>query len=163
MARPVSKRKVGFFPENYSFTPDIVCPEGESEVILTHDELESIRLSDVLNMEQNDAAQKLGISRGTFQRILNSARKKTADALVYGRKISIAGGSYRLQDCFAVCADCGHEWNASCDVLFYESQGKCPDCKSENIACSDGSGKCSLGKRRHIDMLSAHTRQKYVR
>ena len=163
MARPVSKRKVGFFPENYSFTPDIVCPEGETEVVLTHDELESLRLSDVLGMEQSEAAKKLGISRGTLQRILKSARSKTADALIYGRKISIQGGSYCLRECFAVCADCGHKWQAPCDVLFYEHQGMCPECNSENITCSDGKGKCSLGERRHRDMLNAHTRQKYVK
>ena len=161
MARPVTKRKIGFFPENYRFFPENSCKSGEPEVTLTHGELESIRLSDLKGWEQAKAAESMGISRGTYQRILNRARQKMADALVNGRGICIAGGEYTLGDCYARCANCGHTWQAPCDILFYEGEGKCPSCGSEDIGCSDGHGKCSLGERRHQDMLSADTRQKY--
>lgn len=163
MARPVKKRKVGFFPENYVFRPDICCSEGKKEITLTHDELESVRLCDLCSMEQAQAAESMGISRGTYQRILNSARQKIADALVNGRGISISGGDYSLGDCHANCADCGHTWQAPCDVLFYEYDGKCPECGSQNIGCSDGTGRCSLGDARHKKMLDPNTRQKYIK
>lgn len=163
MARPVTKRKIEFFPENYRFRPDICCREGDKEVTLTHDELESVRLSDLKSMEQAQAAERMGISRGTFQRILNSARAKLADALVNGRGIVISGGQYTLNDCRAHCADCGHTWQAPCDVLFYDYDGKCPECGSENIGCSGGAGKCSLGETRHKKMMDPTERQKYVR
>ena len=163
MARPVTKRKVGFFPENYRFTPDTPSPEKEGGVSLTHDELESIRLSDLETMEQAEAAESMGISRGTYQRILNSAHAKLADALVNGKAIDIKGGEYALCDCHAHCAQCGYKWQAPCDVLFYEKEGRCPECGSQNIGCSDGSGKCALGERRHKDMLRPETRQRYIR
>ncbi len=161
MARPVIKRKVGFFPENYHFTPDVSCEEGDKEIILTHGELESIRLADLLGLEQTEAARSMGISRGTYQRILNAARKKVADALVFGRIITINGGEYALNHCFAHCEECNHSWKAPCDVIFYENHGKCPECGSINIGCSDGKGKCSLGERRHQNMLNPNSRQKY--
>ena len=163
MARPVTKRKIGFFPENYRFRPDICCREGKKEVTLTHDELESVRLSDLSFMEQAQAAASMGISRGTYQRILNSAHAKIADALVNGREISISGGQYSLCDCYAHCSGCGHKWQAPCDALFYENDGKCPECGSQNIGCSDGAGRCSLGEARHKKMLDPRTRQKYVK
>ena len=55
-------------------------------------------------MEQDTAAERMGISRGTFQRILYSARRKTALALTEGKTILIDGGNYKVQDC---C--CGHQ------------------------------------------------------
>jgi predicted DNA-binding protein (UPF0251 family) len=161
MARPVTKRKVGFFPENYRFFPEKACKNGKSEVVLSHDELESLRLSDLKGFEQTQAAESMGVSRGTYQRILNRARQKMADALVNGRGICVSGGEYTLNDCYANCANCGHTWKAPCDALFYDGQGKCPSCGSEDIGCSDGHGKCSLGERRHKDMLGAATRQDY--
>jgi len=161
MARPTTKRKIGFFPENYRFKPDIPCAEKDSDVTLTHDELESIRLSDLESLEQAQAAQKMGISRGTYQRILNAARKKLADALVYGKSIVISGGQYTLSDCDAHCADCGYTWQVPCDELFYESDGNCPECGSKSIGCSNSQGQCMLGERRHNDMLNPKTRQIY--
>jgi predicted DNA-binding protein (UPF0251 family) len=45
------------------------------------DELEALRLCDSLSRTQEEAGREMGISRGTVQRILSSARKKVADAL----------------------------------------------------------------------------------
>lgn len=161
MARPVTKRKIGFFPENYHYTPDIACTSEKKEVILTLVELESIRLSDLKDLEQSEAAKEMGISRGTYQRILGSARHKLADALIFGRSIEISGGQYILNECIAHCTDCNHTWKAPCDIIFYEKEGKCPECSSINISCNAGGGRCSLGERRHKDMLSSSSRQIY--
>ena len=161
MSRPITKRKIGFFPENYGFTPENANKDSIEEIVLTHVELECIRLSDYENLEQVEAADRLGISRGTYQRILNSARKKVSDALVFGKKISISGGNYYLSDCHAICQNCGYSWKAPCNKLFYSDNGKCPDCGSDRLSCSGAEGKCSLGERRHIEMMNPKRRQKY--
>ena len=82
---------VGFIPDNQYFYPQQHHCE---EVLITIDEIEAIRLADLEGMEQGDAAERMNVSRGTFQRILYSARQKTADALVCGKAIRIEGGNY---------------------------------------------------------------------
>ena len=59
------------------------------EVILEPDELETLRLCDYKGMEQVKAAKKMKISQSTLQRILSSARRKMATALVEGKAIKI--------------------------------------------------------------------------
>lgn len=62
------------------------------EVVLTLDEFESLRLADLEGMYQEDASGRMGVSRPTFGRIVESARRKVAEALVHGRTLRIAGG-----------------------------------------------------------------------
>ena len=64
--------------------------------MLTFDELEAIRLKDFEGMEQKKAAKKMNISQPTFHRLLVSARKKLAEALVNGKAIKIQGGDYKM-------------------------------------------------------------------
>ena len=58
-------------------------------VELTIEEIEAYRLSYVKNMEQNDGAKEMNTSQSTYQRILSSANKKIADALINGKAIKI--------------------------------------------------------------------------
>jgi predicted DNA-binding protein (UPF0251 family) len=51
------------------------------KITLYRDELEALKLCDFDGLTQEDAGQKMGISRGTVQRLLSSARKKAATAL----------------------------------------------------------------------------------
>ncbi|WP_288185816.1 DUF134 domain-containing protein [uncultured Sporomusa sp.] len=78
------------------FTPD--RENGQKPVVVQIEELEAIRLKDVRGFEQAVCASVMGLSRPTFQRILQSARIKVAMALVEGRAIIIEGGNYRLKD-----------------------------------------------------------------
>ncbi|MGC9514797.1 DUF134 domain-containing protein [Methanocrinis sp.] len=76
-------------------------PEGEKkgeEVKITLEELEAIRLVDLLDLQQQEAALYMGISRKAFWNDLRSGRKKVASALVYGLGIRIEGGSYLLRE-----------------------------------------------------------------
>ncbi|HPE52067.1 MAG TPA: DUF134 domain-containing protein [Methanothrix soehngenii] len=76
-------------------------PEGEKrgeEVKITLEELEAIRLVDLLDLQQQEAALYMGISRKSFWNDLRSGRKKVASALVYGLGIRIEGGSYLLRE-----------------------------------------------------------------
>jgi predicted DNA-binding protein (UPF0251 family) len=52
------------------------------ELHLFQDELETLRLCDLEGLTQEQAGEKMGVSRGTVQRILTSARRKCAETLV---------------------------------------------------------------------------------
>lgn len=54
------------------------------EIRLYRDELEVLRLCDLEGLVQEEAGERMGVSRGTVQRLLASARKKTAQALTEG-------------------------------------------------------------------------------
>lgn len=86
MPRPKKCRNIGFFPENTMFTPE---NDFDSEVILTFEEIETLRLCDLKEMDQKTAAESMNISRGTLQRMVNTARKKVADAVIHGKRIRI--------------------------------------------------------------------------
>lgn len=60
------------------------------------EEFEAVRLKDFEDFDQQEAAEKMGISQPTFHRTLVSARKKIADALVNGKALRIEGGNYEM-------------------------------------------------------------------
>ena len=93
MPRIPKCRRVCAEPKHKFFKSDTLLNE---EVILCVEELESIRLTDFENLDQDVAAERMSISRGTFQRILYSARHKVAEALVMGKSIAIDGGNYEV-------------------------------------------------------------------
>jgi predicted DNA-binding protein (UPF0251 family) len=94
MPRPRLFRRVGFEPEVTYFKPAGIRMIDLEESILTVDEFEAVRLKDLEGMEQEEAAKKMSISQPTFHRLILSARKKIADAIVNGKAIRIEGGNY---------------------------------------------------------------------
>ena len=96
MPRPPKTRLVEFLPEVNYFKPASVPLCQLEEVILTVEELESIRLKDMEGLDQKEAAEKMQVSRPTYQLILSSARKKLAEALIKGKAIKIQGGTYKI-------------------------------------------------------------------
>ncbi|MBW2993292.1 DUF134 domain-containing protein [Candidatus Woesearchaeota archaeon] len=96
MPRPRRFRRVGFMPDVTFFKPSGIRKSELSEIVLTVDEFEAVRLKDFLGIEQTDAAKKMKISQPTFNRILRCARKKIADAIVNGKSIKIEGGKYKM-------------------------------------------------------------------
>lgn len=96
MPRPIRCRRIWFKPNVTYFKPAGTRLAGLEETNLTNVELEAIRLKDLENMDQIKAAKKMNISQPTFNRILDSARKKVAVALVKGRAIRIGGGTYEM-------------------------------------------------------------------
>jgi len=58
-------------------------------VDLTAEELECLRLKNIKNLDQTEAAKKMGISQSTFQRTLSSAYKKVSSALIEGKELRI--------------------------------------------------------------------------
>ena len=72
------------------------CPKIQA-IAITLEELEAVRLVDLLDLNQEEAAFFMGISRKAFWNDLMNARKKIAAALVYGMGIRIEGGSFVLR------------------------------------------------------------------
>ena len=63
---------------------------NRTPVYLEVAELEALRLVDLQGLSQDEAGEKMGVSRGTIWRLLQSARSKVAQALTEGRQILIA-------------------------------------------------------------------------
>jgi predicted DNA-binding protein (UPF0251 family) len=96
MPRPVKPRWISFDPPNISFMPQAAIGSPAGGVILTIDELEALRLADLEGQSQEEAARSMNISRATFGRIVAQARRKVADALVFGKAIGFEGGAVRF-------------------------------------------------------------------
>ncbi|NLM45230.1 MAG: DUF134 domain-containing protein [Firmicutes bacterium] len=152
MARPTKWRKVANIPQVQCFVPAKDFGGGPRNVLKV-EELEAIRLKDLEGLEQSECAERMEISRPTFQRILLSARGKIADSLVNGKAIHIEGGSFALSVCPMKCSHCGHEWAESYERLEAGLHGEhpCPVCGSHKVFCSqDFKGKFCRGHcRRH--------------
>lgn len=89
MPRPRLCRKINFSPSARYFKPQGIPLRELSEVELTLEELEALRLKNIENLDQIEAAEKMKTSSSTFQRILTSAHKKITKALVEGKAIKI--------------------------------------------------------------------------
>ena len=92
MTRPLKPRRIFFDPNVTYFKPRAVPLSLLEEVDLDIDELEALRLCDFKNLEQIEAAKKMKVSQSTLQRILTSAHKKVAEALIEGKAIKIRKG-----------------------------------------------------------------------
>jgi predicted DNA-binding protein (UPF0251 family) len=89
MPRPRKPRRVCCFPNARYFKPRGVSLKALEEVGLTIDEIEAMRLSDLNDLYQEDAARRMNISRQTFGNIIHCAHKKVADALLNGKALKI--------------------------------------------------------------------------
>ncbi len=96
MPRPRLCRIVGLQPNVTYFKPAGIRIVDLDETVLTVDEFEAVRLKDLLGLEQEECAKKMGISQPTFHRLVLSARKKIADAIVNGKAIRIEGGNFKM-------------------------------------------------------------------
>jgi predicted DNA-binding protein (UPF0251 family) len=67
------------------------------EIVLTLDEFEAIRLADLEGLYQEQAAERMSVSRPTFGRILAAAHRKVAEALAHGKTLKIEGGTIRME------------------------------------------------------------------
>jgi len=156
MPRPIKWRKIENIPGQTAFIP--VRDENiqiETNV-LKFEELEAIRLKDLLGYDQAECAEKMEVSRPTFQRILLSAREKIADSLVNGKGIQVRGGKATQNICRLICSECGYRWVENYEKFetSMESEIRCPKCGSINIACEKGCrtgyglGNCRRGGKR---------------
>ncbi|MBT4334361.1 DUF134 domain-containing protein [archaeon] len=93
MPRPCKRRRVSGRPNSSYFKPAGMRKIDLLESILAIDEFEALRLKDLLGLDQNKCSEKMNISQSTFHRLIISARKKIADAIVNGKAIKIEKSS----------------------------------------------------------------------
>lgn len=136
MPRPQCPRRVSAIPSRNYFKPRGVPVAQLEEIVLTIDELEALRLADLEGLYHDQAATRMNISRPTFGRIVGSARKKVAGALVKGKALRIEGGSVELPAMRSFsCSDCGHTWELPFGTGRPED---CPSCGSSAFRRADG-------------------------
>ena len=92
MPRPRCCRRIDAEPPAQVFKPAGIPTRQLAQVTLTLDEFEALRLADLEGLYQDQAAARMGISRPTFGRLVEAARRKVADTLVHGKALHIAGG-----------------------------------------------------------------------
>ncbi|MFQ5475375.1 MAG: DUF134 domain-containing protein [Candidatus Nanoarchaeia archaeon] len=90
MARPRSKKRVMFIPEVTCFRPAWIHMRDLQELELSLAEMEAVRLKDVIDLTQKEAAELMHISQPTFHRVLLNARRKIAHALINGSILNIS-------------------------------------------------------------------------
>jgi len=129
MPRPCQIRKVSRLPKCKSFKPAGVPRKLLEQTTLALDEYEAIRLADYLKLEHLEAAEKMGISRPTFTRLIEKARTKLATAIIEAKELVIEGGHVDLQSTRFRCGDCGEEQHAEPNL----EEQNCPECGSENM------------------------------
>jgi predicted DNA-binding protein (UPF0251 family) len=84
----------------------------DGKVIILHlEEYEAIRLADYDLLGQVEASAKMGVSRPTFTRIYESARRKVAEAFVTGSSIVFEGGKVYFDSEWYSCRSCGAYFN----------------------------------------------------
>lgn len=89
MTRPKKERCIACAPDATFFKPRGIPMADLEEVFLEADEIEAMRLADLENMYHEEAARLMKISRSTFGRILASAHRKVADALLHGKALKL--------------------------------------------------------------------------
>ena len=131
MPRPIQCRRVCLSPACTYFKPAGIPARTLEELVVSVDELEALRLADVEGLYHEQAADQMGISRRTFGRIIDSAHKKVAQALIQGMALRIEGGVIEMaeQRTFR-CVDCEHEWQLPFGT---GRPTECPQCHSKNF------------------------------
>lgn len=137
LARPTKWRKIEHVPVIPYFVPAEEGIEKVDENILKLEELEAIRLKDLEGLEQSECAERMEVSRPTFQRILLAAREKIADSLIHGKMIRIEGGNFTRNICPVKCEKCGKEWAESYENVESIQSGDyiCTTCGSHHVKC----------------------------
>ena len=98
MPRKKCKRHIRFEPGVTYYKPAGIPRRDLEEIVLEADEIEAIRLANLEEMYQEEAAKNMGISRQTFGRIITSANKKIAEGLIQGKSIRLNTISSNIQN-----------------------------------------------------------------
>ncbi|MBN1926622.1 MAG: DUF134 domain-containing protein [Prolixibacteraceae bacterium] len=127
MPNRIRHRRISMLPPMEGFKPFGVPMRELESVILLFEEFEAIRLADYENLTQEEAAAKMNISRPTFTRLYDKARKSISKAFVEGKAIIIRGGNYVTEDYWYKCEDCKET------ITSMKPLKNCRMCDSENM------------------------------
>ena len=125
--RPKRSRHVGHPPVMKGFKPMGIPFRDLENISVLAEEFEAIKLADYKNLTQEEAAQLMGVSRPTFTRIYESARKKIAEALVLGKTLIFEGGDVKYDKQWYRCT--------YCHFVFHDpdKDGHCPECNAGEV------------------------------
>lgn len=96
MPRPTKCRMIDAHPGVRLFKPQGIPARQLKEVYLTTEGYEALRLADREGLRQDEAAERMQVSRQTFGRILAQARRAVAEAIVEGLVLRIEGGEFQV-------------------------------------------------------------------
>ncbi len=146
MPRPCKRRAIAGEPQVGYYKPLGVPMRHLATINLSLDELEALRLCYVEGLYQEQAAEKMEVSRQTIGRILTDAINKITGALLDGKAIRIEGGNIVVKRKFT-CSDCEHNWEVPHGP---GRPSECPKCGSHLIHRADddrGFGRRGQGAR----------------
>ena len=129
MPRRKRMRKVVAPPGFRGYKPYGNRSGGRKHIDLLYEEYEAIKLADYDLMNHLEASRLMGVSRATFARVYESARRKIARALVETREIRSVFGDASLDQSWFSCDACQSKFN----IPDKFTEHHCPLCKSDNI------------------------------
>ena len=106
MPRPKQFRKIVSPPIMVGFKPFGIPRKELESVIMSFDEYEAVRLLDYEGLMQEQAAERMNVSRPTLTRIYENARKTIARAFVECKMIVIEGGNVEFEREWFRCRKC---------------------------------------------------------
>lgn len=130
MPRPKTLRKIVAPPGFRGYIPYGNQQNNKEHVDLYYEEYEAIKLADYDGMNHLEASKLMGVSRPTFARIYESARRKMARALVETREIKSVFGDAVLDKSWYECSECFARFTIPESVLALA----CPLCKNQKIS-----------------------------
>lgn len=130
MPRPKRFRKIQNPPQVAGFVPIDANYKFSEPVLLCYEEYEAIRLVDYEGGSHSEAAACMEVSRPTFTRVYNKARKAIAKAFVLGHPLFFYGGTFDADDLWYSCNDCNNHFLGNKQA----GQIHCADCGSTVVA-----------------------------
>lgn len=124
MPRPKHCRRIVSPPLMDGFKPFGIPRSMTAEVVLQYDEYEAVRLLDYEGLLQEQAADRMNVSRPTLTRIYENARKTIAKAFVEGKTIVIKGGNVDFGKRWYRCRNCHKLVNG------IENHTRCKNCSN---------------------------------
>ncbi|MUP38696.1 DUF134 domain-containing protein [Labilibaculum sp. A4] len=122
-------RKVVEPPRFKGYRPFGVNSKSRKSIDLLYEEYEALKLADYDLLKHDEAAGLMGISRPTFARIYESARRKIAAALVEAKEIRTVFGNAVMDKNWYLCSKC----NARFNIPETMDKETCPACNSKHI------------------------------
>ena len=145
MPRPRKNRKVDAPPKIKGMKPIGVPGRMLEKIVLSIDEYEAIRLADYKGYSHKKSAETMGISRPTFTRLIESARKKIAESIIGVKDLLIEGGTFQFQHHLIRCLDCGDVYSSNIEEV---APTNCPECDSKEIVDLNSWFKPRRGRKR---------------
>ncbi len=128
--RPKRQRRINEPPSVTGFIPDDGDFDSNDIIVLFYEEYEAVKLADYRDLPQLEASKIMEVSRPTFTRIYNSARKKIARAFIEHKHLIIGGGDVVFNDKWYLCNHCESVFKLPSSG---DGEVQCPVCRDSDI------------------------------